>query len=317
MFSFFKFLQNFLKDLKKKKGLWFTILAVVSISGIFLSLYILTSLTNNVSQDVYNNISTNYVKNYKNRVLKKEDSFQKILMTLKTNKVLIEDIVNNELTAVTDEVNLFNENFKKSGFESLNLNFYPVLNQVSQYRNSVNSVIATKSKAFGLEVLQDGVFYVYLEPILADDTLVGILELKEEINSFKKEYLRDDLIFLFALEERMLNKLSIKARNGKYKELVDTLHVEELKFDGQFTAKILEAGKDDFKNMLDKGYSVGDTYFRSAQKVSDINGNVIGVIVFGETVAGSDAFVNIVHNMTKTVTTVALGLVISILLFMF
>ena len=75
--------------------------------------------------------------------------------------------------------------------------------------------------------------------------------------------------------------------------------------------------KDDFKNMLDTGYSVDDTYFRSAQKISDINGNIIGVIVFGETVAGSGAFVNIVHNMTKTVTTVALGLVISILLFMF
>ena len=317
MFSFFKFLQNFLKDLKKKKGLWFTILAIVSISGIFLSLYILTSLTNNVSQDVYNNISTNYVKNYKNRVLKKEESFHKILMTLKTNKILIGNIENNELTAVTDEIISFNENFKKSGFESLNLNFYPVLNQVSQYRNSVNSVISTKSKAFGIEVLQDGIFYVYLEPILKDDTLVGILELKEEIHNFKAEYLRDDLIFLFALEERMLNKLSIKARNGKYKELVDTLHVEELKYDGQFAAKILEAGKDDFKNMLDTGYSVGDTYFRSAQKISDINGNIIGVIVLGETVAGSGAFVNIVHNMTKTVTTVALGLVISILLFMF
>ena len=165
--------------MKKKKGLWFTILAIVSISGIFLSLYILTSLTNNVSKDVYDNISANYVKNYKNRVLKKEESFQKMLMTLKINKTLISNIENNELELVTNEIASFNENSKTSGFESLNLNFYPVLNQVSQYRNSVNSVIATKSKAFGIEVLLDGIFYVYLEPILKDDTLVGILEIKE------------------------------------------------------------------------------------------------------------------------------------------
>ncbi len=317
MFSFFKFLQNFLKDLKKKKGLWFTILAIVSISGIFLSLYILTSLTNNVSKDVYDNISANYVKNYKNRVLKKEESFQKMLVTLESNKFLIDNIENNELVLINEKITSFNEKFQKNGFQTLNLSFYPVLNQISQYRNSINSVIASKAKAFGIEVLQEGIFYIYLEPIMKDEIVVGILELKEEVHNFKTEYLRDDLIFLFALEERMLNKLSIKARNGKYKELIDTLHVEELKYDGPFTAKILEAGKEDFKKMIDNGYSVDDTYFRSAQKVSDIDGNVIGIIVFGETVAGSSAFVNIVHNMTKTVTTVALGLVISILLFMF
>ena len=69
--------------------------------------------------------------------------------------------------------------------------------------------------------------------------------------------------------------------------------------------------------MLSSGYYVDDQFYRTVQKVSDINGNVIGAIVLGQTVANSGAFVNIVDKMTKTVTTVALGLVISILLFMF
>lgn len=317
MFSFFKFLQNFLKDLKKKKGLWFTILAVLSISGIFLSLYILTSLTDNVSKDVYNNIANNYVKNYKNRVFKKEESFKKIIIALESNKTFIDNIDNNQLILVEEKIKAFNDKFKKAGFETIQLNFYPVLNQVNQYRNSVNSVITTKSKIFGIEVLQGGIFYVYLEPIIKDGVLVGILELKDEVHNQKKEYLRDDVVFLFLLEERMLNQLSIKTRNGKYREVVDTLHVEELKYDGQFFSKIIDLGKDGLKEMLEVGYSVDETYFRASYKVSDINGNVIGLIVFGETVDGSRAFVNIVHNMTKTVTTVALGLVISILLFMF
>ena len=156
-----------------------------------------------------------------------------------------------------------------------------------------------------------------MEPLIKDDILIGVLELKEEVHDFKTEYMRDDLIFLFLIEERMLNRLSIKARNGKYREVVDTLYVEEERYNGQFFAKIIDNGKDDYKKTLENGYSVDDTYFRAVQKVSDIEGNIIGLVVIGEAVEGSGAFVNIVDNMTKTVTTVALGLVISILLFMF
>ncbi len=230
---------------------------------------------------------------------------------------MIDNIEKNDLIAVGNEISEYNVNFRKTGFETLQVSFYPILNQINQYRNSINSVISSKSKVFGVEVLQDGIFYVYIEPILKDDNLIGIVELREEVHTFKKAYTRDDTIFLVLLEERMLNQLSIKARNGKYRKVVDSVYVEELKYDGQFFGKIIESGKEEYKNMIEVGYSVDDTYFRAAHELSDINGNIIGVIVLGETVAGSGAFVNIVDNMTKTVTTVALGLVISILLFMF
>ncbi len=317
MFSFFKFIQKTLKGLQAKKGLWFTILGLLSISGIFLSLYILMNMTKSSSQEVYENISTNYNKNYKNRVLKKEETLKKLLIMVEKNESFIESVENNALQSVNNTIANYNESFRKTGFETLKLNFYPVINQVNQYRNSINSVISSKVKAYGIEVLPEGIFFVYVEPIIKDDTLIGILEIQEEVHDFKAEYIKDDIIFLFLLEERMLNKLSIKARNGKYREVVDQVHVEELKYDGQFFAKIIESGKDEYRNMLEVGYSVDDTYFRAAQKVSDINGNIIGVVVLGETVDGSGAFVNIVDKMTKTVTTVALGLVISILLFMF
>lgn len=317
MFSFFKFLQNSLKNLKKNKGLWFTILGILSVSGIFLCLFILNNLTENVSKDVYKNISSNYIKSFKDRVYKQEESFRKVLTTIETNNFFIDNINKNNIPVIEEQITSYNKNFKEIGFKSLELSFYPVLNQINQYRNSVNSVIASKSKAYGVEVLRDGIFFIYIEPIIKDDVLIGILELKEELYEFKAEYSRVDTIFAFLLEERMLNQLSIKARNGKYREVVNSMQVEELKYDGQFYGKIIDAGNDEFKQMLDVGYSVDDTYFRTAQKLSDINGNIIGVVVLGETVEGSGGFVNIVDNMTKTVTTVALGLVISILLFMF
>ena len=317
MFSFFKFIQNTLKDLKGKKGLWFSLLGILSLTGIFLSLYILTHMTESASKEVYESISSTFNKNYKNRINKKEQSLKKVLLSVESNDTLLANIENNALVDVQNSITKYNENFKKTGFETLSLSFYPVLNQVNQYRNSVNSVIKSKTKAYGIEVLLDGIYLTYLQPLTKDEKLIGVLELKEELHEFKAEYLKDDVLFLFLLEERMLNKLSIKARNGKYREVIEQLHVEELKYDGQFFGKMIASGKDKYNQMLEVGYDVDDTYFRSAQKVSDINGNIIGVIVLGETVDGTGAFVNIVDKMTKTVTTVALGLVISILLFMF
>eukprot|EP01029_Cantina_marsupialis_P018000 TRINITY_DN408654_c0_g1_i1.p1 TRINITY_DN408654_c0_g1~~TRINITY_DN408654_c0_g1_i1.p1 ORF type:complete len:119 (-),score=2.96 TRINITY_DN408654_c0_g1_i1:30-386(-) len=100
MFSFFKFLQKFIADLKSNKGLWFTILAGVSITGIFLSLYLLTHMTESVSKDVYVNMSNTYIKNYKNRVSQKEQTLKKIMITAKTNNDLITSIENNNLVNV-------------------------------------------------------------------------------------------------------------------------------------------------------------------------------------------------------------------------
>lgn len=317
MFSFFKFLQNAIKSLKQKKGLWFTILAVLSITGIFVSLYVLTHMTESASKEVYQNISQTYNKNFKNRTFQKEKDFKQLLISIQQNTALIDAVEKNNLVEVGNLVGNYNKGFTDAGFKTLNLSFYPVLNQVNQYRNSINSVITTTNPTFGIEVLQGGIYFVLVEPIVVNDRLIGILELKEELHELKADYIKEDAIFLFLLEERMLNQLSIKARNGKYREVVLNLQVEELKYDGQFYAKIIENGREEYRKMMDDGYSVDDQYFRAAQEVSDINGNIIGVIVIGETVADSGAFVNIVDNMTKTVTTVALGLVISILLFMF
>lgn len=317
MFSFFKFLQNSIKTLKQKKGLWFTVLAVLSITGIFVSLYVLTHMTESASKEVYQNISQTYNKNFKNKKYEKEKHFKQLLISVQQNTILIDSVQKSDLVSVGNIIANYNKGFTDAGFKTLNLSFYPVLNQINQYRSSVNSAITSRNKIFGIEVLQEGIYFVLIEPIIRDDKLIGVLELKEELHDLKAEYIKEDSIFLFLLEERMLNKLSIKARNGKYREVIEQLHVEELKYDGQFYAKIIENGREEYKKMMDNGYSVDDSYFRASQKVSDINGNIIGIVVLGETVADSGAFVNIVDKMTKTVTTVALGLVISILLFMF
>ena len=317
MFSFIKFIQGFLQKLKKNKGLWFTTLAVLSVIGIGLSLYVLISMTKNVSKEVYVNISQTYTKNLENRISQKELTFKKLLLTIKTDNTLVNDIATNNLISVYDKISNYNNNFKKSKFDGLQINFYPYINQVNQYRNSINSVIERKHENFGIEVLPDGIFLLLIEPVLEEDKLIGVIEIREPLYSLKEDFSKDDSIFLFLLEQKMLNKLSITARKDQYREIINEYYVEVQRYNGAFFGKMVENGREGFKELMNDEYLVDNQFFKTYKKISDINGNVIGIVVLGEVVEGSGAFVNIVDNMTKTVTTVALGLVISILLFMF
>ena len=92
MFSFIKAIQNLLADLKKKKGLWFTILSVLSIFGITLSMYLLTTMTTKIAEEVYANMSVTYKSNLEHKFEDKQKEFRKIILGLRTN-----DIFNNNL----------------------------------------------------------------------------------------------------------------------------------------------------------------------------------------------------------------------------
>ena len=317
MFSFFKFLQNFMQSLKNNKGLWFTILGISSVFGILFSMYLLISMTQTVSAEVYTNISQTYKKTLKNKVEKREAEFTNLLSILRTNQNFLSNLQNNKLVKINNQINSYNDYFTKSKVNDLKIKFYSSKNQINQYRSSINFVIKNQTSNFGIEVLPDGIFLLLIEPIIKGKELLGVLEIKEPLYSLKKDFSKDNGIFLFLLDEKMLKTLSPKARNGRYRVIMNNLYVEELRYDSSFYGKILEKGKDDFQQLLDNDYYLDKIYYKTYDKVSDINGNIIGITVLGEVVEGSGAFVNIVNDMTKTVTTVALGLVISILLFMF
>ncbi len=317
MFSFFKFIQNFMQSLRNNKGLWFTILGVSSVVGILLSMYLLISMTKTVSVEVYTNISQTYKKTLKNKIEKREVEFKNLLSLIKTGETFLKNIQDNKLGKINNQINSFNDNFIKAKVNDLSIKFYSSKDQINQYRSSINFVIKNKASNFGIEVLPEGIFLLLIEPIIKNKELLGVLEIKEPLYSLKKDFTKDNGIFLFLLDEKMLKILSPKARNGRYKVIMNNLYVEELRYSSSFYGKILEKGKDGFNQLLDDGYYLDKVYFKTYDKISDINGNIVGYVVLGEVVEGSGAFVNIVNDMTKTVTTVALGLVISILLFMF
>lgn len=316
MFSFIKALQNFFSNLKKKKGLWFTTLTVLSIIGISLSMYLLSNMTTSIAKEVYINMSSTYINNLEDKIEDKKNEYKRIILGLQTNDTF-KDNLNNKLV-IDSILENYNKNLSEMGFGQITLSFYSISNQINQYKNIVNTVISRKTSSFGFEVLGDGPNIVYLFPIIIDSSVVGVVEIKENIISLKNDIERSkQTIFLFLLQEKMMNNLSDDLKNRRYRLIVDGLRVEEQKYDSSLVSNVAEGGQEEIKELKNNGYLVNDVYFKTYKEVVDVNGVTIGYIIMAEKVQGSNGFVNIVDNMTKSVTLVSLGLVISILLFMF
>lgn len=316
MFSFIKALQNFFSNLKKKKGLWFTTLTVLSIIGISVSMYLLSNMTTSIAKEVYINMSSTYINNLEDKIEDKKNEYKRIILGLQTNDTF-KDNLNNKLV-IDSILENYNKNLSEMGFGQITLSFYSITNQINQYKNIVNTVISRKTSSFGFEVLGDGANIVYLFPIIIDSSVVGVVEIKENIISLKNDIERSkQTIFLFLLQEKMMNNLSDDLKNRRYRLIVDGLRVEEQKYDSSLVSNVAEGGQEEIKELKNNGYLVNDVYFKTYKEVVDVNGVTIGYIIMAEKVQGSNGFVNIVDNMTKSVTLVSLGLVISILLFMF
>jgi hypothetical protein len=317
MFTLIKRLQELLSKLKRNKGLWFTSLSVISIAAIFFCMYIIMTMTDKVSQDVYQSMSNSYELNLNAKFEQKQKQFQKLVIPILQNQPLLNSIETNNKEIMNQFQNRLNDEFIKSGFSDLNINFISTLSRDQIFRNTINSIITSKIPLFGSEVLTDGVFMVYLYPLIKDGNVFGVIEIKESIHNLKAMFAQENSEYTFILDKKMLTFISLEAKTGKYKDVNQNFTIENTRYDSRFAGLLSEINDDTFKVFLEKKYLVYDGYYRSVKKVTDINGVDIGLIIVGESTELSGGFVNIADNMTKQVTTVALGLIIAIILFLF
>lgn len=317
MFTFIKRLQELLSKLKKNKGLWFTTLTTVSIIGIFVCMYVITTMTDSVSKEVYKSMTKNYETLLNIRIENKQKEFQRLMVSLNQNGTLMAGIEQNNKIMFESVSNFLNEEFLKLGFSDLKLNVYNVTNKDKVLRNTINTVINTKKPLFGTEVLEDGVFYLYLLPLLKDNEVYGVLEFKESIHRLRDDFEKQDSEFVFILDKKMLPFIGLEYKNNKYEEINEQFTLVKDRYDTIFAATVKNISSDEFHDFITKKYIIDEDYFRMLKKVTDINGAEIGYIIVGESNVSDGGFVNIASDMTNTVTTVALGLVISIILFLF
>ena len=317
MFSFIKYIQELKERLQRNKGLWFTTITVISIIGIVTTMYIIMSMTSNVSQKVYKSMASEYNLRINNFFDERKKEFQKIVILAVQNKPLLEQVELNNVEELTTSLKSLNDMFVKNGIVNYQVGAFSIANKEAILRPSVVSVIQSKNSVYGIEVMTDGVFNTYLQPLIKEDVVYGVLEVKESIHNYRKyfEGLNDEYVFL--LDKKMLPKLSVEVKNGRYRDMTENLTVAQTFYDTKFTASILEMEQKEFEQMIEEKFLIDGIYYRTYQVVTDTNGADIGVIVTGEQIDREDGFVNLADNMTKTITTVALGLVISIMLFMF
>lgn len=314
MFTFIKRLQELLAHLKKHKGLWFTTLLVISIIGIFISMYVIMTMTDRVSEKVYQSMFDSYELKLNTKIETKQEEFKKIAAVIAQDELLLGAIETNNIAVMEKFKKSLNEEFIKSGFASMSVDFASVANKDKPLRNTLNTIVSSKRTIFGAEVLDSGAFFVYLIPLQKNEVVYGVLEIKESVNAFKTELTKEGSQYLFLLDRKMLPILSLEEKADKYKEINENYAIKQAEYNTKFASTISEV---DFEKLKQLKYALDGSYFRVVKKITDINGVDIGLMVSGESIETSGGFVNIAGDMTNTVTTVALGLVISIILFLF
>jgi hypothetical protein len=115
----------------------------------------------------------------------------------------------------------------------------------------------------------------------------------------------------------MFSKLSLSAKSGKYKDVREKYSVKYAQYGDDFYSKIAEMSRDEFKEFSTKGFWVNKFYYMAQKPVMDIGGTDIGMVVVGINSEDSKGFVKVANNMTRAATSVALGLIISVILFLF
>ncbi len=317
MFTFIKRLQELIAQLKKNKGLWFTTLSIISVAGIFISMYVIMTMTDRVSEKVYTSMLGSYELKLDAKVENKYDEFKKIAAIIKQDKPLLEALETNNIAVVDAFKKSLNEEFLKSEFNSLSIDLISATNKDKPLRNTLNAVVSGKRTLSGVEVLENGVFFVYMVPLQKNEVVYGVLEIKESIHALRAQITKEGDEYLFLLDKKMLTFLSLEEKADKYKEVNENYTLKQVEYDTKFATTINTIDSETFEKFKQSGYVLDNNYFRVAKKITDINGVDVGLMVVGESIDVSGGFVNIAGDMTNTVTTVALGLVLSVILFLF
>lgn len=317
MFGFIKMFQRFLNRLKSNKRLWFTSLFIISTIGVTVSIFALVSLTDKVSQEIYTGQTKEFMLKYKAFEKLKERELA-MLSALVSNDETFMDIAQKNDTAgiAAYQERLNTKIFKQEKYLS-SFKFYALQNKTETFRNSIITAIQTKNSIFGLEVLFDGIFYVYLLPVLKDDNVIGVMEFKESIYTGKEIFEVLNQEFAFLLDKKMLSLLSRQSREGVYQEVANNYLLDAKIYDNDISSYLLSLDENSLQGIARGGYVVGRDFFINGELLRDTNGVDIGMLIMGESVDTQGGFINMAKKMSNQVVTIVLGLIISLLLSLF
>jgi len=306
MFSFIKWFEAKWQEIKGNKGLWFTLLTLFSLAGIFISLYFVNFLVSDVAKKTYENQKDHYL--IESKVLL--ESYEKSVLTIATAVGLDTNL---HLLFQSDDEN------KTAKMTAIAANY---TQKFAQVRNSddlfvhftyVDKLVDTKV-INGLKVNPDGTSITAALPLLEKDGVRVGVQVDQDIVSLKRHYNKEKKEFALLLDRGAYTQLDTQVRKKNYKTLFDTYYVNTKKFNNEF---IQDIAKNDLKQMLKVGYVKDLNYFFVVKKAYGYDGQEIGLMVIGEKISEKNSFVNLIKNLVNSVTIVALGLIVSMILFLF
>jgi hypothetical protein len=317
VFGFIKTVQGFLSKLKKNKRWWFTSLFIIASLGVTFSVVILIITTDSVSKEVYASQTKEFLLKYKDLEKLKEKKLQNLAIIASYDDAIIDKLEKNDATGISQFESKLNTKIAQQDKNLMIFKFYSLQNKSETFRSSIISSIQTKNSIFGIEVLFDGIFYVYLHPILKNDNVVGILEIKESIYSVKESFDRTSKQFAFLLDTKMIAMISQQNKDGIYQEVGKNYLINSKIYENKLSSSIISLDENALQNIAKGEYIVGKEFFINGLLLRDTNGVDIGILILGEGVEKEGGFINMANKMTNHVIAIALGLIVSLLLFMF
>jgi len=317
MFSFIKWIQATLSLVKRNKGLWFTALTTLSTMGILISIYIINTMTANVAHETYLEERRVDVSQLDSLIFSYYDNLLNYGSIISINRELIQGLqtkdskkINKLLTKITKTINA------NADISPLTLRFYAKNYEVEGNQNIdiAKMTIETGQSASGIVVNRDGVKILGMVPVMENNVSIGALEVTQSIHVLKDEFEIRGKEFTFILARTQLVFLDLEHKSGNYKEINDDFSVSFHEYDSSF---YLNVSKLNFDNLRLEKYINNAEFYTTYDDVYDIQGVPIGMALIGEDADSSNSFVKITKNMINSVTTVALGLIISLILFMF
>jgi len=317
MFSFIKFLQSLLQKIKKNKGIWFTTLTVLSVLGVLISISLINMMTSDVSHKTYMQVHRVDTMELENILDTKYDS----LLSIGGVMAIHPDIVANIKSKSDKSVNDLLEKSAKTINDRVNISPILVRYYAKDYTSTLaeNSkyadlVINTNTSVTGLVINSNGARIVAITPIQDGNATIGALEVSQDVATLKDDFDRLGKEFTFIVDKSQLVFMDLETKQGNMQDINEKYKIFFHKYDSQFYTNMRDI---DLELLAHDKYKIDTKYFTTSEEAVNINGKPIGLFVLGESSKEASSFVNITKNMISSVTTVALGLVISLILFMF
>jgi len=300
-----KWLEDFSTKIKKNKGLWFTLLSLFSIIGIFVSLYFVSYLVDDVATKTYDRQKMHYIAQLKTDISKNKDYVLALATVASKDKYLVD-------TFSKDDANI------SSKLDAIALNLESSVNKTLGQKDIKFKIFQTPANdeasiTNGIVVQNSGTYFQSIVPFAQkNDSLLNI-EVLESIDILHNTYKDSNKELVFLLNNSSHSKIDSLVLKKIYSKISNEYMIKNNLYTDSIKASI---EKLDLKQLKEDGQIKDGNYFFVSQKVFDSNGGEVGLIVVGEKI-DDNSLVKLVKSLVNNVTMVALGLIVSMILFLF